>query len=93
MENNESINNQDNISFIDSHCHLQDYSQEDLDIILNHCSNNNIKVFYSNCICESDFQKNLDISQNQEILKRNDIKKINNIWYRISSLVIKLSFK
>jgi len=45
MENNESIDNQDNISFIDSHCHLQDYSQEDLDIILNHCSNNNIKVF------------------------------------------------
>ena len=76
MENNESINNQDNISFIDSHCHLQDYSQEDLDIILNHCSNNNIKVFYSNCTCESDFQKNLDISQSQEILKKNNINKI-----------------
>ena len=76
MEDKESTNNQNNICFIDSHCHLQDYSPEDLDIILKQCSNNNIKIFYSNCTCESDFQKNLDISQNQEILKRNDIKKI-----------------
>ena len=76
MEYNDSINNQDNISFIDSHCHLQDYSQEDLDNILKHCSNNNIKVFYSNCTCESDFQKNLEISQNKEILQKNNITKI-----------------
>ena len=76
MENKSSLDNHDNIFFIDSHCHLQDYTREDLDIILNHCSNSNIKIFYSNCTCESDFQKNLDISQNEELLKKNNITKI-----------------
>ncbi len=68
--------NNNNLFYIDSHCHLQDYTEEDLDIILNHCSNSNIKIFYSNCTCESDFQKNLDISQNQELLQKNNINKI-----------------
>ena len=76
MENKSSLNSQDNISFIDSHCHLQDYTREDLDLILNHCSSSNIKIFYSNCTCEADFQKNLDISQNEELLNKNNITKI-----------------
>ena len=76
MENKIYLEAQDNISFIDSHCHLQDYSQEDLDIILKHCSNNNIKIFYSNCTCEKDFQQNLEISLNKELLQKNNITKI-----------------
>ena len=76
MESHNSANNDDFIFFIDSHCHLQDYSKEDLDIILKHCSNNNIKTFYTNCTCESDFQKNFEISQNQEIIQKNNITKI-----------------
>ena len=76
MESHNSANNDDFIFFIDSHCHLQDYSKEDLDIILKHCSNNNIKTFYTNSTCESDFQKNFEISQNQEIIQKNNITKI-----------------
>ena len=73
MENNDSNNK---ISFIDSHCHLQDYNKEDLDNILNKCSEINLKILYSNCTCEQDFQKNLDICLNEELLKKNNIKKI-----------------
>ena len=76
MEDKESTNNQNDICFIDSHCHLQDYANEDLNDILNSCSNINLKIFYSNSTSEADFQKNLDISQNQEILKKNNISKI-----------------
>lgn len=76
MEKKIHLEVQDNISFIDSHCHLQDYSPEDLDIILKHCSNNNIKIFYSNCTCEKDFQQNLDISLNKELIQKNNITKI-----------------
>ena len=72
----ESLDNKNDIAFIDSHCHLQDYANEDLNDILNSCSNINLKIFYSNSTSEADFQKNLDISQNQEILKKNNISKI-----------------
>ena len=72
----ESLDTKNDIAFIDSHCHLQDYANEDLNDILNSCSNINLKIFYSNSTSESDFQKNLDISQNQEILKKNNISKI-----------------
>ena len=72
----ESNNSDEIISFIDSHCHLQDYTSEDLDKILKDCSDINLKVLYSNCTCEEDFQKNLDISQNEELLKKNNITKI-----------------
>ena len=64
------------ISFIDSHCHLQDYTQEDLVNILKNCSEINLKIFYTNCTCEEDFQKNLDIALNDELLNKNNIKKI-----------------
>lgn len=72
----ESLDTKNDIAFIDSHCHLQDYANEDLNDILNSCSNINLKIFYSNSTSEADFQKNLDISQNQEILKNNNISKI-----------------
>ena len=72
----ESLDTKNDIAFIDSHCHLQDYANEDLNDILNSCSNINLKIFYSNSTSEADFQKNLDISQNQEILKKNNISKI-----------------
>ena len=72
----ESDNSDEIISFIDSHCHLQDYTSEDLDKILKDCSDINLKILYSNCTCEEDFQKNLDISQNEELLKKNNITKI-----------------
>lgn len=72
----ESLDTKNDITFIDSHCHLQDYANEDLNDILNSCSNINLKIFYSNSTSEADFQKNLDISQNQEILKKNNISKI-----------------
>ena len=64
------------ISFIDSHCHLQDYTQEDLVNILKNCSEINLKIFYTNCTCEEDFQKNLDIALNDELLNKNNVKKI-----------------
>ena len=51
-------------------------SSSRLNDILNSCSNINLKIFYSNSTSEADFQKNLDISQNQEILKKNNISKI-----------------
>jgi TatD DNase family protein len=70
------LDTKNDIAFIDSHCHLQDYANEDLNDILNSCSNINLKIFYSNSTSEADFQKNLDISQNQEILKMNNISKI-----------------
>ena len=64
------------VSFIDSHCHLQDYTQEDLVNILKNCSEINLKIFYTNCTCEEDFQKNLDIALNDELLNKNNVKKI-----------------
>ena len=73
MENNESNKV---ISFIDSHCHLQDYTEEELSNILKSCSEINLKTLYSNCTCEEDFQKNLDITLNEELLKNNNISKI-----------------
>ena len=73
MENN---NLETKINFIDSHCHLQDYAQDDLNNILKNCSIINLKTLYSNCTCEEDFQKNLDICLNEELLKKNNIKKI-----------------
>ena len=60
----ESCNSNKIISFIDSHCHLQDYTSEELDSILKDCSKINLKIFYSNCTCEEDFQKNLNLSIN-----------------------------
>ena len=73
MENNDSNGK---ISFIDSHCHLQDYNKDDLDNILKNCSAINLKILYSNCTCEEDFQKNLGICLNEELLKKNNITKI-----------------
>ena len=68
--------NSNKISFIDSHCHLQDYTSEDLDNILRDCSKINLKILYSNCTCEEDFQKNLDLSINEDLIKKNNITKI-----------------
>ena len=73
MENN---NSETKISFIDSHCHLQDYTQDDLNNILKNCSEIGLKTLYSNCTCEEDFQKNLDICLNEDLLKKNNISKI-----------------
>ena len=70
MENTEEVN------FIDSHCHLQDYTSEDLEKILLDCSKINIKVFYSNCTNYEDFEKNLKITQNTELIKKTNISKI-----------------
>ena len=68
--------NSNKISFIDSHCHLQDYTAEELDNILKDCSKINLKILYSNCTCEEDFQKNLDLSNNEDLIKKNGITKI-----------------
>ena len=72
----ESCNSNKIISFIDSHCHLQDYTSEELDSILKDCSKINLKIFYSNCTCEEDFQKNLNLSINEDLIKKNNITKI-----------------
>jgi Tat protein secretion system quality control protein TatD with DNase activity len=49
--------------YIDSHCHLQDYSENDLKLILDSCQNSNINLLYTNATNKDDFQKNLLISQ------------------------------
>ena len=72
----ENIDSNKMISFIDSHCHLQDYNPEDLEKILKNCSEINLKILYSNCTCEKDFQKNLDICLNESLQKANNIQKI-----------------
>ena len=72
----ESCNSNKIISFIDCHCHLQDYTSEELNNILKDCSKINLKILYSNCTCEEDFQINLNLSINEDLTKRNNITKI-----------------
>ena len=55
--------NNNNLFYIDSHCHLQDYSENDLESILNSCEKSNINLLYSNATNKDDFEKNLLISQ------------------------------
>ena len=55
--------NNNNLFYIDSHCHLQDYSENDLESILNSCQKSNINLLYSNATNKDDFEKNLLISQ------------------------------
>ena len=47
----ESLDTKNDITFIDSHCHLQDYANEDLNDILNSCSNINLKIEAGDYLC------------------------------------------
>ena len=55
--------NNNNLFYLDSHCHLQDYSENDLKLILDSCQKSNINLLYTNATNIDDFQKNLLISQ------------------------------
>jgi Tat protein secretion system quality control protein TatD with DNase activity len=50
-------------NYIDSHCHLQDYTQEELKKILEQCNAKNLNIFYTNATSKEDFEKNIIISQ------------------------------
>ena len=41
----ESLDNKNDIAFIDSHCHLQDYANEDLNDILNSETNKSLHLY------------------------------------------------
>ena len=62
MEQNNN-NNSNNLIYIDSHCHLQDYSENDLEKILESCKKENFSILYSNATNNKDFEKNLKISE------------------------------
>ena len=67
-----------NLFYIDSHCHLQDYSKEDLQLILESCEKSNINLLYTNATNKDDFEKNLIISQTYS---SNKIKIISGFGY------------
>ena len=67
-----------NLFYIDSHCHLQDYSKEDLQLILESCEKSNINLLYTNATNKDDFEKNLIISQTYS---SNKIKIISGVGY------------
>ena len=67
-----------NLFYIDSHCHLQDYSKEDLQLILESCEKSNINLLYTNVTNKDDFEKNLIISQTYS---SNKIKIISGFGY------------
>ena len=52
------------VGFIDSHCHLQYFKQEELKKIISKCKENNINFLLSNSTCKDDFENSIQISQN-----------------------------
>ena len=50
-------------NYIDSHCHLQDYTEKELEKILGQCNIKNLNIFYTNATSKEDFEKNILISK------------------------------
>jgi Tat protein secretion system quality control protein TatD with DNase activity len=48
--------------WIDSHCHLHDYSEEELQTVIPICENYNINFILSNATHEENFSRTLEIS-------------------------------
>jgi TatD DNase family protein len=65
-------------NYIDSHCHLQDYSEEELEKILNKCNKKNLNILYTNATSNEDFDKNINIYKKYS---NNNMKIIPGIGY------------
>lgn len=55
--------------YIDSHCHLQDYSSLELDQILSDCKNRGLQLLYTNATNKDDFDETINISKTKSTEK------------------------
>ena len=51
--------------YIDSHCHLQDYSSVELEQVLSNCISKGLQLIYTNATNKDDFDSTLDISKDK----------------------------
>lgn len=59
------MDNNIEVQYIDSHCHLQEYKDDELDQVLNSCSQKGLGIIYTNSTNDKDFEKTLEISSNK----------------------------
>jgi len=58
--------------FVDSHCHLQFFSEEELKLVLTKCKENKIKYLCSNSTSDEDFEKTIElVNQSSKNLNTN----------------------
>ena len=49
-------------SYVDAHCHLQEYSDSDLESILEQCKEAKLRIFFTNATNINDFDKTIKLS-------------------------------